>query len=102
MIRPKHTRKDENHPQIVKDCRALGMVVIDTADIGGVVLDVVVCWRGRCLPVEIKMPARRDQLTLGERVAIEELERVGVQAVVATCLEDVLVAFGAMVREEIG
>ena len=91
--RPKHTRKDTNHALVVGDCRYLGMVVWDTADLGGEVLDTVVCWRGRCLPVEIKPPGKETKLTAGELEAIIQLRRVGVEAVVATCLEDVLEAF---------
>ena len=95
MNRPKHTRKDANHASIVNRCRSLGIVVWDTADLGGCVLDTLMCWRGRCIPVEIKTPGNADALTDGEREGIAALADVGVQAVVATRLEDVLRAFGA-------
>lgn len=96
MSRPKHTRRDANHATTLSDCRAYGMVVWDTADIGGKVLDALVCWRGHCLPVEIKPVGKCDHLTDGEHEGIDELARVGVYAVVATRLEDILRAFKAL------
>ena len=88
MIRPKHTKRDRNHAQIVQDLKALGMVVWDLADLGGHVLDILVFFRGKCLPVEIKSPG--GELTASERASIEELRAVGVEAIVATCAEDVV------------
>lgn len=95
MNRPKRTRRDKNHHQIIAHARDLGMVVWDTADIGGEVLDTLICWRGRCLPVEIKRPGHRDALTPGERRGIAALAHVGVQAVIAESIDDVLSAFEA-------
>jgi hypothetical protein len=79
----------------VGDCRYLGMVVWDTADIGGEVLDAMICWRGRCIPVEIKPPGKEKDLTAGELVGIMKLRRVQVDAAIVTSLDDVLEAFGA-------
>jgi len=73
--------------------RELGMVTIDTADIGGEVLDAIICWRGRCIPFEIKSPGREAQLTEGEKSGIGKLEDVGVTAYVVTSIEEVLSAF---------
>ena len=97
--RPKHTRKDRNHRQLVRECEQVGIVVWDLADIGGKVPDTLMMWRGRCIPVEIKAPGKRDDLTHGERVGLAECAGVGVDWVIAECLEDVLVAFGAMKEE---
>ena len=94
--RPRRTRKDRNQAQIVRELRSLGAVVWDLADMGGEVLDLLVCWRGKCLPVEIKRPGCEEDLTHGEIVALLELGSVGVEALVATCTEDVLQAFGAV------
>ena len=94
--RPKRTRKDNNHAAMVTELRQLGAVVFDTADIGGRVLDTIVCWGGRCLPVEIKSPGKRADLTEGERECIADLERVGVAAVVAESTEEVMRAFGLL------
>ena len=93
MNRPKHTRKDRNHSDIVTAARELGIVVWDTADIGGRVLDTLMCWRGRCIPVEIKARGHLNDLTEGEREGIAELAAVGVRAAVVTCVEDVIAAF---------
>ena len=92
-VRPRRTRRDANHSEIVAQARALGIVVWDTADLGGEVLDAVMCWRGMCLPVEIKAPGKRSKLTKGERTGIAALAAVGVQAVVAESIEDILKAF---------
>ena len=92
-MRPKYTRKDKNHKKIVNECREVGMVVWDTADIGGKILDLVVFWRGKALPVEVKQKGKEDDLTPDEEVGISELRFVGVEPVVATCLEDILKAF---------
>lgn len=88
MSRPKHTRRDANHAEIVKDLNDLGAHVIDCADLGGEVLDLVVCWRGICLPVEIK--SKDGKLTIGERVGIAKLRTVGVEALVVYSMEDFL------------
>ena len=93
--RPRHTRRDVNHSIIVIQCRALGMVVWDLADIGGKLPDLLVIWRGRCVPVEIKAPSKSAQLTDGERAGRDECVEVGVDWVVAEDLDDVLLAFGA-------
>ena len=90
MIRPKHTRKDRNHSDIVTAAREFGIVVWDTADIGGRVLDTLMCWRGRCIPVEIKARGHLNDLTEGEREGIAELAAVGVRAIVATQIEDIV------------
>ena len=94
--RPRHTRKDVNHSVIVIQCRALGMVVWDLADSGGRLPDLLVIWRGRCVPVEVKAPGKRDDLTDGERDGMAECADVGVGWVIATDLDDVLRAFGAL------
>jgi hypothetical protein len=91
MVRPKHTKKDKTHKDLVKDCRDLGMVVWDLADLGGEVLDLMVFWRGKALPVEVKSP--KGKLTEKEQDSIEKLRAIGVEPVIATCVEDVLKAF---------
>lgn len=93
MPRPKYTGKDENQPTILKYARELGMVTWDTADLGGEILDAVICWRGHCLPVEIKMPGKEKDLTPGEITSIAKLRRVGVTAAIITSIDDLLAAF---------
>ena len=93
MNRPRHTRRDANHLQLVRNCQQLGMVVYDTADIGGTYPDTIICWRGRCIPVEIKAPGKSRDLTDGEREGMENCAIVGVTWVIATDLDDVLKAF---------
>ena len=91
--RPKHTRKDVNHAKIVRECRQVGIVVYDLADIGGEVPDTIMSWRGVCLLVEIKAPGKRDDLTDGEKRGRDKCARVGVYWVIACDLDDVLEAF---------
>ncbi len=93
MTRPKHTKKDANQLEIVHELEALGAVVWDCANIGGTVLDLIVFWRGLAIAVEIKVPDNRDGLTDNERKGIRLLKQVGVEAVVATCTEDIVEAF---------
>jgi len=90
MARPKHTRRDANQAQLVEELRDLGAVVWDTADLGGRVLDLVVAWRGVMRPVEVKAAGSEQYLTDGERESIEELRYAGVEAIIATCAEDVI------------
>jgi len=69
------------------------MVVWDTADLGGKVLDIIVFWKGKAVPVEIKSEGNEIDLTDSERSGIEELKFVGVKAVIATRIEDILEQF---------
>jgi len=94
ISRPRHTRKDANHTEIRDQCRALGMVVWDLADIGGKLPDLLCIWRGRCVPVEVKAPGKRDDLTTGEADGQAECGYAGVEWVIAEDLDDVLRAFG--------
>ncbi len=91
--RPKRTKKDSNQLEIVHNLERLGAVVWDCANIGGEVLDLIVFWRGQAIPVEIKAPGKLDDLTDGELEGLRQLQQVGVEAVVATCTEDVIRAF---------
>ena len=93
MSRPRRTRRDRNHAQVVDCLKRMGAHVIDCADHGGVDLDLVVCWRGRCVPVEIKAPGCGEDLTTGEKEGIARLAAVGVGAIVAVSVEDVVEAF---------
>jgi hypothetical protein len=93
MGRPRHTRRDANQAELVEDLRTVGAVVWDLADHGGEVLDLLVFWRGRARPIEVKQPGREDELTSDEEKSIEELRRAGVEAIVAARLEDVIKAW---------
>ena len=93
--RPRHTKPDANQSIIVTQCRALGMIVWDLHNCGGKVSDLLVIYRGRCVPVEVKAPGKRDDLTQGERDGQRECDDVGVKWCVAENLHDVLEAFGA-------
>ena len=95
-MRPKRTKRDSNHAEIRDGLRQLGAIVWDIADLGGDILDLLVFWRGRCIPVEVKPLGREGDLTEGERESIEMLRVVGIEAVVATCVEDVIEAFKAL------
>lgn len=93
--RPRHTRKDANQLEIVRDLRALGCVVWDLADLGGHILDLIVFFQGQIRVVEVKAPGRPIVLTVGEVASIQELGCIGIEAVVAQDVEDVLAAFDA-------
>lgn len=94
MARPHRVvRTDENQAEIVADLQRLGAIVWRLSDLGGEVLDLLVCWRGKCLPVEVKTSDTEADLTEGERDSIRALSLVGVEAIVATCAEDVIGAF---------
>lgn len=92
--RPHHyAQKDRNQSDLVRDMRRLGMYVQDTSPLGGEVLDLLVAWRGVVLPVEVKRPGHEGELTDDERMALQIYHDIGVPAVVATRVEDVLEAF---------
>jgi len=95
MNRPRHTKHDANQADIVFSARALGMLWLDTSDNGGEMLDGIFCWRGQCIPTEIKAPGKAGSLTVGERVIIAKLAAVGVKAAIVESFDDVLRAFGA-------
>ena len=42
MARPRHTKRDANHQDVIDGCRAAGLNVWDLADVGGDVLDLIV------------------------------------------------------------
>jgi len=93
MYRPRHTKPDRNQTIIILQLRAVGMLVWDLHDLVGT-LDLLVCWRGRCVPVEVKAPGCETELTDNERETIAALAAVGVQAVIASDMDDVLEALG--------
>lgn len=92
-MRPKYTRKDTNHAEIIAQCRELGIVVWDTSPLGGKVLDTIMFWRGDAIPIEIKAPGKEDDLTDGEKEGIAELQNAYVPPVIVTSVEDVIRAF---------
>ena len=94
MNRPKRTRRDLDQKRIVRDLSQLGAYVWDLADVGGEILDLLVFWRGRARPVEVKRPGHERDLTDGEREGIERLALAGCDAIIATSAEDVVRAWG--------
>lgn len=100
MTRPKHTRRDKNQLSMVAILRSLGIVVHDTADIGGEVLDLVCHFRGQTKVVEVKRPGHENELTPNERQSIHALRAVGVEVIIATTWRDVTDAFGLEMEEE--
>lgn len=94
--RPKYTRKDKNHADIVTELRDLGAIVWDLADLGGEVLDILVIWRGEIRIVEIKSEGNENNFTDDEEISIAKLRDAGVEPVVALETEDVLRSFGAI------
>lgn len=94
MTRPhRAVRTDANQAEIIADLHRLGAYVWRLSDLGDEILDILVWWQGRGLPVEIKVPGKQNDLTAGEREGIRRLSLVGVEAVVATCVEDIVHAF---------
>ena len=88
--RPKRTRRDTNQAAIIAELIWRGFYVQDLADVGGQTLDLLCFYRGICLPVEIKRPGCEDDLTDGERDGIRNMAEHGVEAIIATCAEDVI------------
>lgn len=86
--RPKRTKKDLNHAEIVNQCRDLGMIVWDTASLGGEILDIIIFWKGIATPVEIKSPG--GTLTKDEKTSLEKLAKAGIKAIIAYTIEDIL------------
>ena len=94
MKRPRYTKPDRNQSTLITQLRALGAVVWDLHDLVGT-LDLLVCWRGRCIPVEVKAPGHETDFTANEHETLMALRYVGVKPVVASDLDDVLGAFDA-------
>ena len=88
--RPKYPKPDANQNDVIVDLVALGFYVQDMSKLGGEVLDLLCFWRGVCLPVEVKMPGCEDDLTDGEKVGMFRMLSRGVEAIIATCAEDVI------------
>jgi hypothetical protein len=97
-MRPKHPRRDANSQAILDGCRALGMCVWDTSDLGGEILDAVVFWRGHALPIEIKAPGHEGDFTEGEVEGMRRLSSVGVFPLVVTDAYEVARAFETMLE----
>ena len=93
MPRPKRTRRDTNQGQLVEDLRTIGAYVQDTADLGGEVLDLLVCYRSHCIPVEVKQPGCERDLTDDEREAMRTMNAHGVIPFIVTSVEDFLELF---------
>ena len=92
MGRPKRTKRDICQKQVVEDLRNVYHAVVwDVADEGGEVLDLIVFWRGVCLPVEVKSPGGK--LTKAQKRSIARLRAVGVEAIVAGTAEEVVEAW---------
>jgi len=109
MTRPKRTKADSNQPQIMEDCRDVGMIVWDTHDLATPVLDMIAFWRSTVIVVEVKPEGKgniftrfeRGEITLtesemAELASMRALEAVGVPVVVAETAEDVIEAFLAL------
>lgn len=89
-MRPKYTKPDRVQSQLINDLHRLGAVVWNLSHLGGEVLDIMVFWQGRARPVEIKAPGQEANLTAKETLSIQKLKLVGIEPIVATCLEDIL------------
>ena len=96
MARPKHTKRDANHQEVIDGCRKAGLNVWDLADVGGDVLDILVAGYNvtehsyQMLMVEIKTDPDAP-FTDDERRVLEESRYT---TMVAYSAEDVLRRFG--------
>jgi hypothetical protein len=97
-MRPHHPRRDANSQAVLDGCRRMGMVVWDTSDLGGEILDAVVFWRGHVLPIEIKAPGHESDFTPGEVEGMRRLSSVGVYPLVVTDAYEVARAFETMLE----
>lgn len=68
----RHKKKDANHGYLVKFFRACGALVDDVSDLSGLGYDIIVCYAGETVMVEIKdgsKPPSQRRLTESEEAA---------------------------------
>ena len=96
MPRPRHTKRDANHGEVVAGIKAAGLNVWDLADVGGDVLDILVSGYNitkhgyDMVMVEIKADDDAP-FTAAEKRLLEACPHT---TMVAYCAEDVLRRFG--------
>ena len=94
MTRRRHAgpaKKDRNHDEIARAFRGVrGCVVEDCHEVGSRCIpgwpDLIVAWRGRLIPVEIKVPG--EGLTAGEEKLHARWRGAGVQVEIVTTAEE--------------
>lgn len=89
MSRPKHTKKDANHADVIWDCQIAGLLCYDTSDLPGG-LDFIASSDDMMMWIEIK-PNRKAPFTDAE---IKILAQNPKTTMVAYCAKDVLRRFG--------
>ena len=85
----RHGRRDLRHKSIVQALRDAGRIVIDLADLGGGVPDLLVLWGGGMRLLEVKSPGGK--LTPDQERLFPQL---GARVVVVRSVEEALAATG--------
>lgn len=53
------------------------------------VSDILGCYEGKMIAIEVKVPERRNNTTIHQKIFLDDVKKSGGLAGVATCLEDV-------------
>lgn len=94
-------RVDENHAPIRDALRSIGAYVVDCSQVGAGFPDLLVFWRGECIPVEVKNPDKPKadrQLTPDQVVFHAEALARGVMVRVVETVDQALAILGARVN----
>jgi len=97
-VKRRANRTDENHADIRDALRAIGAYVVDCSHVGAGFPDLLVFWRGCCIPVEIKNPAKPKadrQLTPDQIIFHGEAKARGVMIPVVETIDEALAVLGA-------
>lgn len=97
MSAPRYAAKtDANQPELVKVWRDMGATVLDLSGVGKGIADVLVGWRGKWTPVEIKnLEGRGRKLTPAQILLHGEIKRAGLPLAVVTNTDEALAILGA-------
>jgi len=91
-------RVDANHGDLVKLWRDMGATVWDLSGVGNGIADVLIGWRGRWFPVELKdgsKPPSHRKLTPAQVLLHGEIKRAGLPLYVVTNEDEALALLGA-------
>ena len=91
MARPKHPKPDANQPDVIRDLRDCGLIVVDVSSLGGNRLDFFVGDPASYSWLQVELKAEGGRLTPRERAYIaQNITRVPI--LIARTAEDVLEA----------
>lgn len=94
----RYEKRDANHGEIADALRAIGVYVVECAQVGRGFPDLVCGWRGLWYLVEIKrddVPKSASKLTARQQIFHAEAERMGLKVHVVRNVVEALAIFGA-------